>query len=96
MDTVSGQVLTQSTLDMDGGVSSYVLTVLAQDSGGQSVSVDITVSLVDVNEFPPAFSSISYSTSISESVATSGASLVTVGDLTTPRNDLEIEESLES
>ena len=78
MDPVSGEVSTLQTLDRDAGITSYTVTVKADDGGGSPITKAITVTLDDVNDNTPAFTSSSYSVTLAESAATAGASLVQV------------------
>ena len=78
VDPVSGEVSTLQTLDRDGGITSYTVTVKADDGGTSPITRAITVTLNDVNDNTPAFKSSSYSATLAESAATAGASLVLV------------------
>ncbi|XP_076447241.1 protocadherin Fat 4-like [Babylonia areolata] len=78
IDSVSGEVSTLQTLDRDGGITSYTVTVKADDGGASPLTQAVTVTLNDVNDNTPAFTSTSYSTTLAESAATTGASLVLV------------------
>ncbi|CAH2300904.1 protocadherin Fat 4 [Pelobates cultripes] len=46
----------------------YILTVCAEDGGGQSSCVRVYFNILDINDNPPVFSLSSYSTSVMENV----------------------------
>lgn len=56
----------------------YILTVRAQDGGGQASTVRVYFNVLDVNDNPPVFNATSYSTSVTESLPP-GSSIITVG-----------------
>ena len=53
IDTGSGQLMTLAALDYETKAS-YSVTVTASDSGGLSDSIDVTITVTDVNEAPVA------------------------------------------
>ncbi len=52
IDSASGQLQTQGTLDYEGK-SSYSVTVTATDGGGRSASIAVNVGVTDVADTPP-------------------------------------------
>lgn len=56
----------------------YILTVRAQDGGGQASTVRVYFNVLDVNDNPPVFNTTAYSTSVTESLPP-GSSIITVG-----------------
>lgn len=44
----------------------YILTVRAEDGGGQYTAIRVYFNILDVNDNPPLFSMVSYSTSLVE------------------------------
>ncbi|XP_066575944.1 protocadherin Fat 4 [Amia ocellicauda] len=55
----------------------YILTVRAEDGGGQFSSVRVYFNILDVNDNSPVFNTTSYSTSVMENLP-SGSSIITV------------------
>ena len=53
IDTDTGQLMTLATLDFETKAS-YSVTVTASDSGGLSDSIDVTITVTNVNEAPVA------------------------------------------
>ena len=53
IDSASGQLLTRDALDHEAKAS-YSVTVVAQDSDGESASVEVTIAVTNANE-PPSF-----------------------------------------
>lgn len=80
MDAVSGVLSTLQALDRDSGVTSYTITLKAEDKGSpvRSVTSSVTITITDVNDNDPVFTSSGYSKTLGESSATAGASLVVV------------------
>ncbi|XP_056328618.1 protocadherin Fat 1 [Danio aesculapii] len=76
MDVVSGELRLAHQLDREK-VASYMLTVLASDSGNplKSDSAAINIAVSDVNDNPPVFSQANYSLIIQENLP-SGASVL--------------------
>ncbi|XP_048032620.1 protocadherin Fat 1 isoform X2 [Megalobrama amblycephala] len=76
MDAVSGELRLAHQLDREK-VASYMLTVLASDSGNppKSDSAVINIAVSDVNDNPPVFSQANYSLVIQENLP-SGASVL--------------------
>lgn len=46
----------------------YIVTVRAEDGGGQFTTVRVYFNILDVNDNPPVFSMASYSTSLMENI----------------------------
>lgn len=53
----------------------YILTVRAEDGGGQSTAIRVYFNILDVNDNPPVFSMASYSTSLMENLPPGSAIL---------------------
>ena len=49
IDTATGQLMTKEALDYETKVS-YSVTVTASDSGGLSDSIDVTITVTNVDE----------------------------------------------
>ena len=85
VDPQSGSVKTASTYERDGssGVSHYILTVQATDSGSPQMSVTSTlsVSITDTNEYPPEFADKVQVATVSEGVSV-GDTVFTLGTVT--------------
>lgn len=54
----------------------YILTVRAEDGGGQFASIRVYFNVLDVNDNPPVFSLSSYSTSLMENLPLGSTVLV--------------------
>ena len=54
IDSDTGQLMTLADLDYETKAS-YSVTVAASDSGGLSDSIDVTITVTDVDERQPAF-----------------------------------------
>lgn len=54
----------------------YILTVRAEDGGGQFTTIRVYFNILDVNDNPPIFSSSSYSTSLMENLPLGSTVLV--------------------
>jgi protocadherin Fat 4 len=54
----------------------YILTVRAEDGGGQSTTIRAYFNILDVNDNPPVFSMSSYSTSLMENLPLGSTVLV--------------------
>ena len=64
IDAATGQLLTGAALNREEK-SSYSVTVVAEDSGGESATTEVTIAVTDVNE-PPSFDSDSTTRSVAE------------------------------
>ncbi|CAN0154844.1 unnamed protein product, partial [Bubo scandiacus] len=53
----------------------YILTVRAEDGGGQFTTIRVYFNILDVNDNPPVFSTTSYSTSLMENLSPGSAIL---------------------
>lgn len=53
----------------------YILTVRAEDGGGQSTTIRVYFNILDINDNPPVFSMASYSTSLMENLSPGSAIL---------------------
>lgn len=53
----------------------YILTVRAEDGGGQSTAIRVYFNILDVNDNPPVFGMASYSTSLMENLPPGSAIL---------------------
>ncbi|XP_064600895.1 protocadherin Fat 4-like [Liolophura sinensis] len=76
IDTDSGMILLQTSLDRES-VGSYILLVKASD-GSLSATATVTVTVTDVNDNAPIFSTNAYSGSVSETDAGGASVIVTV------------------
>uniref|UniRef100_A0A672QAW7 FAT atypical cadherin 1 n=1 Tax=Sinocyclocheilus grahami TaxID=75366 RepID=A0A672QAW7_SINGR len=88
MDAGSGELRLVHQLDREK-VASYMLTVLASDSGNppKSDSAAINVTVSDVNDNPPVFSQANYSLIIQENLPSGAAVLqLNVTDNDSPQN----------
>uniref|UniRef100_A0A8C1TTF3 FAT atypical cadherin 1b n=1 Tax=Cyprinus carpio TaxID=7962 RepID=A0A8C1TTF3_CYPCA len=88
MDAVSGELRLAHQLDREK-VASYMLTVLASDSGNppKSDSAAINMTVSDVNDNPPVFSQANYSLIIQENLPSGAAVLqLNVTDNDSPQN----------
>uniref|UniRef100_A0A8C2JQ89 FAT atypical cadherin 1b n=1 Tax=Cyprinus carpio TaxID=7962 RepID=A0A8C2JQ89_CYPCA len=88
MDAVSGELRLAHQLDREK-VASYMLTVLASDSGNppKSDSAAINMTVSDVNDNPPVFSQANYSLIIQENLPSGAAVLqLSVTDNDSPQN----------
>ena len=87
IDSASGQIKTKSGVIYDHETTpSYSVTVTADDNNGGTDTIDITITVTDVNE-EPAFDETSTTTrSISENAGT-GADIGTAVSATDPEND---------
>ncbi|KAK2891240.1 hypothetical protein Q8A67_013883 [Cirrhinus molitorella] len=88
MDAVSGELRLAHQLDREK-VASYMLTVLASDSGNppKSDSAAINVTVSDVNDNPPVFSQANYSLIIQEDLPSGAVVLqLNVTDTDSPQN----------
>uniref|UniRef100_A0A672SFN9 FAT atypical cadherin 1 n=1 Tax=Sinocyclocheilus grahami TaxID=75366 RepID=A0A672SFN9_SINGR len=88
MDAVSGELRLAHQLDREK-VASYMLTVLASDSGNppKSDSAAINMTVSDVNDNPPVFSQANYSLIIQENLPSGVAVLqLNVTDNDSPQN----------
>uniref|UniRef100_A0A671LFV9 FAT atypical cadherin 1b n=1 Tax=Sinocyclocheilus anshuiensis TaxID=1608454 RepID=A0A671LFV9_9TELE len=88
MDAVSGELRLAHQLDREK-VASYMLTVLASDSGNppKSDSAVINMTVSDVNDNPPVFSQANYSLIIQENLPSGAAVLqLNVTDNDSPQN----------
>ncbi|XP_042324434.1 protocadherin Fat 4 isoform X2 [Sceloporus undulatus] len=54
----------------------YILTVCAEDGGGQSTTVRVYINILDVNDNSPVFSMDSYSTSLMENLSSGSTILI--------------------
>ncbi|XP_012943596.1 protocadherin Fat 4 [Aplysia californica] len=78
VDPSTGAVTTLKLFDADGSISSYILTVQGTDSSS-SVTETVTVSLTDINDVEPVFSSTPFIVqTIAESSAKTGSIVTTV------------------
>ena len=69
IDEASGQLRTDVALDYETR-SSYSVTVVAEDSEGDSASIEVTISVTDLDENePPSFDSTSTTRSVAENTA---------------------------
>ncbi|KAK7101636.1 hypothetical protein V1264_019985 [Littorina saxatilis] len=78
IDPVNGAVYTLQTLDRDSAITSYDLTVKANDGGSSPITQVVTVTLDDVNDIVPVFSPATYSVSKAETDALANSNLVQV------------------
>ncbi|XP_043112794.1 protocadherin Fat 1 [Puntigrus tetrazona] len=88
MDAVSGELRLTHQLDREK-VASYMLTVLASDSGNppKSDSSAINMTVADVNDNPPVFSQANYSLIIQENLPSGAVVLqLNVTDNDSPEN----------
>ena len=70
IDSASGQIQTKSGVTYDHEVkSSYSVTVKADDNNGGTTTIDVTITVADVNE-PPEFSVETASSTIAENTTT--------------------------
>ena len=70
IDSASGQIQTKSGVTYDHEVkSSYSVTVKADDNNGGTATIDVTITVADVNE-PPEFSVETASRTIAETTTT--------------------------
>ena len=70
IDSASGQIQTKSGVTYDHEVkSSYSVTVKADDNNGGTATIDVTITVADVNE-PPEFSVETASRTIAENTTT--------------------------
>ena len=70
IDSASGQIQTKSGVNYDHEVkSSYSVTVKADDNNGGTATIDVTITVADVNE-PPEFSVETASRTIAENTTT--------------------------
>ena len=70
IDSASGQIQTKSGVTYDHEVkSSYSVTVKADDNNGGTATIDVTITVTDVNE-PPEFSVETASRTIAENTTT--------------------------
>lgn len=53
----------------------YILTIRAEDGGGQFTTIRVYFNILDINDNPPVFSMTSYSTSLMENLAPGSAIL---------------------
>lgn len=53
----------------------YILTVRAEDGGGQFTTIRVYFNILDINDNPPVFSTTSYSTSLMENLSPGSAIL---------------------
>ncbi|XP_010898913.4 protocadherin Fat 4 isoform X1 [Esox lucius] len=77
LNPVTGVFNVTRTLDYESQ-QYYILTVRAQDGGGQASTVRVYFNILDVNDNAPVFNTTAYSTSVSETLAP-GSSIVTLG-----------------
>ena len=52
IDQGTAQLTTKAKLDYEANKNSYVVTVTATDSGGLSASIDVTITVTNVDEAP--------------------------------------------
>ena len=76
INSASGDVSTAAVLDYER-TPSYVLTVQADDGNGGKMLTSITVTVTDLNDETPSFSSASYNGHVTENVVI-GSSVMTV------------------
>ena len=70
IDSASGQIQTKSGVTYDHEIkSSYSVTVKADDNNGGTATIDVTITVADVNE-PPKFSVETASSTIAENTTT--------------------------
>ena len=70
IDSASGQIQTKSGVTYDHEIkSSYSVTVKADDNNGGTATIDVTITVADVNE-PPEFSVETASRTIAENTTT--------------------------
>ena len=80
IDSASGQIQTKSGVTYDHEVkSSYSVTVKADDNNGGTATIDVTITVADVNE-PPEFSVETASRTIAENTTTGVAITATDPD----------------
>ncbi|XP_069101569.1 cadherin-23-like [Argopecten irradians] len=70
IDSTSGSITLSSSLDYET-TTDYVITVVATDGGGTTVTGSVTVSVTDVNDNSPIFSPSAYTVEIAESTSAS-------------------------
>uniref|UniRef100_UPI00358E1314 protocadherin Fat 1-like isoform X2 n=1 Tax=Myxine glutinosa TaxID=7769 RepID=UPI00358E1314 len=68
MNMNTGELFTLVMLDREEQAA-YTLIAVAEDGGGRSCQVEVSVRLEDVNDNAPVFSSLHYEVSVSESTA---------------------------
>ena len=80
IDSATGQLQTQGTLDYEGQ-SSYAVTVTATDGGGLSASIAVAISVTNINE-APAYADSAATVSVAENTAAGAdiANPLTVAD----------------
>ncbi|XP_033745650.1 LOW QUALITY PROTEIN: protocadherin Fat 4-like [Pecten maximus] len=76
IDSTSGSITLSSSLDYET-TTSYVITVVATDGGGTTVTGSVTVSVTDVNDNSPIFSPSAYTVEIAESTSASATVVTT-------------------
>ncbi|XP_041349525.1 cadherin-23-like [Gigantopelta aegis] len=69
INSLSGEVYLFGILDYDTPPQSYSLTIQAQDSGGLSNTMVLTVQLLDENDHTPVFTANTYNAQLDENVA---------------------------
>lgn len=96
IDSSSGDIFTSQPLDAETN-SLYQLMVIASDNDGsspQTSSILVTISVLDVNDYPPVFNRTRYVSSVRESVGGGEDVLVvtaTDGDLTPANSAITYE-----
>ena len=72
IDSASGQIQTKSGVTYDHEVkSSYSVTVKADDNNGGTATIDVTITVADVNE-PPEFDSATATREVPENTEAGG------------------------
>ena len=70
IDTKTGIITTKEVLDYDTATkTSFALTVTVTDKADHSVSQEITINLIGINDHSPEFSPIIYYASVQENTA---------------------------
>ena len=72
IDSVSGVVSTQDTLDRED-TASYTLTITATDGGGSSTAATLAVTVTDINDETPACGGNPYTMSVAEDASVNDA-----------------------
>ena len=69
INSLSGEVFLFGILDYDTPPQSYSLTIKAEDAGGLSNTMTLTVNLLDENDHTPVFTANTYNAQLDENVA---------------------------